>query len=733
MAVLQYQNLFPQGMGTLQGGNQIPIYQPPSPNWRPSLQTIPSAMYSSATLPSAMNQPTVQLNPYNITTPNYDRQQQNILRTYDNSDTRLQKMSEKQDGDGQIFLGNNNYSTLYGGDVQPKNPFIPLSAQTQVPPETQPPVTEQPPPTAEQQQTETPPTSKTDSTSVADAIKNLQEAQVQLSNYTKSENQTPENKILRGDYPQRGSIPAGLLPQLNQQNYLDADSMQTLGNLYVAKKVYRDYDDIQRIAAEKLSQKDLSEKDRAEYQKSYDNAVRIKENAANYGQMTRQNLLQLGVNADDYGLGSGNTYDEATQSINFLQQRDMRHFLNLPSGKELEKQRQQEYKDAGVSRSWARFLARQDREEIDRDLSGQYLGAMQTYGLNADGSLNDYGFALASKWAKDDPTSANLYLNGYATPNAQYQAQNQIYNTMLNNDSAERRTAASLAEDWNKFLGNLGLAQDTLEQRKVEHADDVKYKNATLELNVARLNADQAAKLAKQQFEIQKFLYDKDPVIQAQIATYQADLLFGEEDSKEKQEWKRTKLNPHYNSGKVDESATKHVRNTLQQIKQEMIYGEVDGDGNEVAKNTLEQLKAELKDSEKDLKGKLDSKEYNDAIVMTYYYDKVLNGKMSIYDVYDQYWRMTNDGRDPNTTENGDPIWYIKMSNEERKAFDDYYARERGLRKKKTPSATYVTPEIQKGVVPAGREAGDNILGVHFDQPNSPAETSRAIPILPQR
>ena len=54
---------------------------------------------------------------------------------------------------------------------------------------------------------------------------------------------------------------------------------------------------------------------------------------------------------------------------------------------------------------------------------------------------------------------------------------------------------------------------------------------------------------------------------------------------------------------------------------------------------------------------------------------------------------MENDGRDPNTTENGDPIWYIKMSDEERKAFDDYYAKEKGLKRNRNqPVATVSNP-----------------------------------------
>ena len=334
----------------------------------------------------------------------------------------------------------------------------------------------------------------------------------------------PEEQITSRMYPQRGSIPATLLPQLNQQPYLDQDSRQTLNNIYAAKNIYQTYDDIQKKAAETLAQKDLSDNDRAEWQTTYNNAVQQKENAANYGQMARQNLLQFGVNADDYGLGNGNTLDESTQAINFLQQRDMRHFLNLPSGKELEKQRQKEYMDSGVGRSWARFLARQDREEINRDLSGQYLGAMQSYGINADGSMNNYGFALANKWAKDDPTSATLYLNGYATPNVQFNEGNQNYRSLLTQEGANQRQKESLLANLisqdKDIAARFGLLDKTHTWQGEQNNENRKIQWANLSLKDKEL-ALNAEKMANELVLKQQKMWNDSP----EGKVYQATML----------------------------------------------------------------------------------------------------------------------------------------------------------------------------------------------------------------
>jgi len=480
--------LLPQGMNDLQGGN---FYQP---------QSLQIAMEKQpVTLPTAQNPSSFQLNPYNIaniTTPAYDRRMTELLQNY--PDKKLIKInSDMQNSNGQI-----NFP-----DTQPPYPIRLLSAPqptTEQPAQNQMPSqvsTNTPTATTPVQNPATTPSPEknpqAENQAVTDAIKNLQNAQPNLANY--NSNTQSEDKIKLRTYPQRGSVPTTLLPNLNRQEYLDADSMQTLNSLYVAKNLYQNYDDIQQKAAEKLAEQDLSAKDRLEWQKTYDNAVQIKENAANYGHMARQNLLQFGINSEDYGLGSGNTYDEATQAINFLHQRDMRHFLNLPSSKEMERQRQQEYMDAGLGRSWARYLAREDREEINRELSGQYLGAMQTYGLNSDGSLNNYGFALASKWAKDDPTSANLYLQGYATPNAQYQAQNTLLNNIVNNDSATQRHILSILANQEHQDKNIEARLEMLQQTQDWQGDQnnqnraIQWANLDLRQKQLELNAEKAA------------------------------------------------------------------------------------------------------------------------------------------------------------------------------------------------------------------------------------------------
>lgn len=496
---VQYQNLFPQGMNTLQGGTSQ-IYQPPNPNWQPSLQTVSTAMYPPPTLQIAQNSTPVQLNPYNITTPDYDRQQREILSTYDNSDPRLQNI-----------LGNSNYSTLYDGSVQTQNPFLRLSAQTTTPPEqsdtataTTPATAQSPAPTPAPEQTPaTAPAPEQNSQAVA--AQNAQKLVETFSDVSQPK-QPEQQKMKLFETPEKmentvknysnilGTIPAGYYGKINAQPLLNGDDLKLGQQIVETKAGYHAINEMVKGIDAALSDKDVSDDDKkllTAAKADYQNQLL---NLNQYAEFLR-NASGSNVNWADYGLSSQDNLAQSQAALYNQQERGMRHFLNLPSGKELEKQRQQEYKDAGVGGSWARYLARKDREEIDRDLSGQYLDAMQTYGINADGSLNNYGFALASKWAKDDPTSANLYLQGYAAPNAQFNARVNLGNTLLGQEGADRRSALQ--------------AQVNLYGRNLSHDETIKALEQEAALKVASIDSANAraamnAQIAAKRIELQQ-------------------------------------------------------------------------------------------------------------------------------------------------------------------------------------------------------------------------------------
>ena len=235
--------------------------------------------------------------------------------------------------------------------------------------------------------------------------------------------------------------------------------------------------------------------------------------AANEAELIRQTALNLGMNPADYAIGSETSLGNATQAGYYLRNQDMQRLFNLPSLKQMQKDRQQEYMDAGNSRSWARFLARQDANELSRDLSAQYIDGMQAYGVNSDGSINDFGFALANKWAKDDPQSASLYLQSYANPLAQFQAENQLNQFLLGQQGQNERLTASLMQDYWKALDRNALAeaiaklQAGLEQQRIDKNYEVNMgrlenDKRNTDINQQRLNLDVYKAQAKLQNDL---------------------------------------------------------------------------------------------------------------------------------------------------------------------------------------------------------------------------------------
>ena len=368
--------------------------------------------------------------------------------------------------------------------------------------------------------------------------------------------------------------------------------------------------------------------------------------------------------------------------------------LNLPTPRKFREERRKELKKQGYGALQSVFLADSDTRDYIDDTSNKLLWAMQMNGTD-NGVINSNGIGYLKQLSKIDPVSANIFLQEYASPAQGAAWQNQTYNTMLGQQGANQRLSLSI------------LAQQQHQDKDIQARFGILDKQQTWQgeqnalnrdLEIKRLDATQARALAKNELELQKFIYNNDPEIQAQKVKYYADWIFGEGDSPEKQQWIATSLNAHHKPSdtKKNDEVSNQVHNRLQTIKQALLNGEVDDDNNEVAKNELAKLKADLRDTEKDFYGKLDPKIYHDAMRMTDYYDKVINGNMSLWDVYDLDWRIQNEGRDPDTNENGDPIWYIKMNPEERKIFDKYMVKEVKKQQKNQQKESYSNSPLGK-------------------------------------
>lgn len=484
------------------------------------------------------------------------------------------------------------------------------------------------------------------------------------------------------------------LLNLKPENYTPQE-WGYLGDVYAAKQLYDQTSDNINWANKQLEGTNLTDDRRQAITNYRDRQNQLRENAMNTAEMTRKTALENGFDVDANGMSAlGDSLGASTQALNYLQERNRKSLLNLPTPRTFNRQRRDELKKEGYNPFHALVLANEETRDYVDDASNKLLWAMQMNGTT-NGVINNNGVGYLKQLLKIDPASANMFAQEFASPAQGFAAQNQTLNNILNNDNALQRLLLNIAAQQQHQDKDIQARFGILDKQQTWQGEQ----NAlNRDLDIKRLNATQAKELAKNELEFQKFIYNNDPEIQIQKAKYYADWIFGEGDSPEKQQWIATSLNAHHKplDMKKSDEVSNQVHNRLQTIKQALLNGEVDDDNNEVAKTELASLKADLRNTEKDFYGKLDPKIYHDAMRMTDYYDKVINGNMSLWDVYDLDWRIQNEGRDPDTNENGDPIWYIKMNPEERKIFDKYMVKEVKKQQKNQQKESYSNSPLGK-------------------------------------
>lgn len=223
-------------------------------------------------------------------------------------------------------------------------------------------------------------------------------------------------------------------PALTGQNFSDAKTLFDLKSTWAA--------------IEKGLENDKLTDEQRNYLRGQQN------NIADYAAMIRRSAVENGFNPDDYGLGSGNTLEQSTQALHYLQNRDMNNFLNLQSASEKASERYNELRAQGIEPYRANYLANQEMGANRRDVINQLSNALDTYGINSDGSYNSYGLQILRKMYNEDPKLVSLYTSQLANPKEVYSAQNTLLNNLITQAGANDRTTAQLLTNiWGQKFG----------------------------------------------------------------------------------------------------------------------------------------------------------------------------------------------------------------------------------------------------------------------------------------
>lgn len=172
--------------------------------------------------------------------------------------------------------------------------------------------------------------------------------------------------------------------------------------------------------------------------------TRKRDQAAQAAENTRNSAAAIGIDTTDYG--SDKTLKEAAQSLRTYKNVGARDFLNLPSLGELEENRYRELIAQGASHSQAHRIVAGERDNMREMLSKRYTDAMTIYGVEPDGTIDPgIGMQLLRGLAKVDPTTANMFYSGFATPEKVFTTNQAQALALLNNDAAMDRTQATIA------------------------------------------------------------------------------------------------------------------------------------------------------------------------------------------------------------------------------------------------------------------------------------------------
>ena len=239
------------------------------------------------------------------------------------------------------------------------------------------------------------------------------------------------------------------------------------GQIYEQKLIYDD--------AQKKMARATNDQERGRFQK-------VMDDAATSANLLRQNAQNLGW--DTTGFNADNSLGEAVQRMNLNRNRGAYELLDLPSTSAQMRSYYQQLRDRGVSPGLARATAEEMHDEFREANIQRLMEGINSYGLNPDGSINEFGQMLAHKLYGESPY-AEKFVGGYALPKDAHNVNSQVAIQTSAQNAAMARQLAQLQSAENIANNNLGLQKDRLQLDINKFYSDQDYRNAVLQQNEA--------------------------------------------------------------------------------------------------------------------------------------------------------------------------------------------------------------------------------------------------------
>ena len=306
------------------------------------------------------------------------------------------------------------------------------------------------------------------------------------------------------------NITPNFLAGVNETDIPNRNALLDARNIFAAKKSWEDADRIESRLTEMLNDKNLTADQKNLLNLKLIDAQNVKKNSSDYADYA--NMLRNG-GFNLYGFGAENTVGESAQALHNYQQRGMENLLNLPSYQERAFDKKMELAQSGMKPCDINFaLEKYELPKIKREMANQYRDGVALYGMNPDGSLNEFGAEILSRMADVNPTSANAYSSLFANPKDTFAANQNMLQNIFNQDNANYRAGMQRDQNiWQSLFNAANTRQNLLTSLGYDygkHQDNLQYNydnlNSTnayrenqIALQTAKSNADLALKEAE--------------------------------------------------------------------------------------------------------------------------------------------------------------------------------------------------------------------------------------------
>lgn len=496
--------------------------------------------------------------------------------------------------------------------------------------------------------------------------------------YTKTQN--PSEYEQNAGY--FSNITPNFLAGVNKTDIPNRNALLDAREIFAAKKSWEDADRIESGLTEMLNDKNLTTDQKNLINSKLIDVQNVKKNSSDYANMLRNGGFNL------YGFGAENTVGESAQALHNYQQRGMETLLNLPSYQERAFDKEMELAQNGMKPRDINFaLEKYELPKIKREMANQYRDGVALYGMNPDGSLNEFGAEILSRMADVNPTSANAYSSLFANPKDTFTADQNMLQNIFNQDNANWRAILQAKENrWGKqydaanhlyeLLTTLGYDhekhQDNLKQRQYEFGETGKLKEKNLEIEGYKNQVDAYFKALKEERE-QMEAYLKTPEGKVEYARRLAKLNGLKEGTQEFNDYvmSMSSVSKLPTTDDHKKSANK-LGNSFLFLQDSLYSGNI-----EKLKEDIQQTRNELRDPESDFKKQFTPYETWEAMKLLDLYEEAAEGNIGVRELGDKSYALLHPDWKPDPSDfDREPVWYWDMDKQQRKKYDEAVNRE---------------------------------------------------------